>query len=280
VLAILIIHVLAVALVWLCDIGPVQVFGLGVFALCAVLIFALQWLAFVPAYLRQTEKFYDLIGSLSFISAAVLAVCLAGVYDERSVLLALLIVVWAGRLGTFLVKRIHADGQDTRFDKLKPNPVLFFRTWSLQGLWVLVTAGAALAAIAGEKTVPLGWMDAPGILLWFAGFGIEVIADAQKRRFRKLNGSEAFINSGLWSRSRHPNYFGEILLWFAVALIALPALEGGQHIALLSPVFVFLLLTRVSGIPLLERKADQRWGEDAAYKTYKSKVPLLVPRFL
>ena len=253
--------------------------GLPVFAWCVLLAFGLQWLAFIPAYLRQTEKFYDLTGSLSYISVVFVAVLMSGHTDSRSLLLAALIIIWALRLGSFLFLRILADGSDSRFDKIKPRPISFLATWSLQGLWVSMTAGCALAAITTDTVKPLTLLDLIGIVLWLLGFALEVIADRQKRRFRQLHGSGQFITTGLWSRSRHPNYLGEIMLWLGVALLAAPALQGWQWVTAISPLFVYLLLTRVSGMPLLERKSDQKWGNDPQYLAYKVKVPVLVPGF-
>jgi len=253
--------------------------GLPVFAWCVLLAFGLQWLAFIPAYLRQTEKFYDLTGSLSYISVVLVALWMSGQADSRSLLLAALIIIWALRLGSFLFLRILADGSDSRFDKIKPRPISFLATWSLQGLWVSMTAGCALAAITTDTVKPLTLLDLIGIVLWLLGFALEVIADRQKRRFRQLHGSGQFITTGLWSRSRHPNYLGEIMLWLGVALLAAPALQGWQWVTAISPLFVYLLLTRVSGIPLLERKSDQKWGDDPQYLAYEAKVPVLVPGF-
>ena len=253
--------------------------GLPVFAWCVLLAFGLQWLAFIPAYLRQTEKFYDLTGSLSYISVVFVAVLMSGHTDSRSLLLAALIIIWALRLGSFLFLRILADGSDSRFDKIKPRPISFLATWSLQGLWVSMTAGCALAAITTDTVKPLTLLDLIGIVLWLLGFALEVIADRQKRRFRQLHGSGQFITTGLWSRSRHPNYLGEIMLWLGVALLAAPALQGWQWVTAISPLFVYLLLTRVSGMPLLERKSDQKWGNDPQYLAYEAKVPVLVPGF-
>ncbi len=276
--AIIIIHALAAAFTWLCSIGSVLVWGIPALALCALVIFALQWLAFVPAYLRQTERYYDLVGSLTYVGAVFLALILSSGHDARSLLLAALITLWAARLGSFLFRRISEQGHDSRFDRIKPNAVLFFRTWSLQGLWVLVTAGAALTAITSPHKPPLGLLDIAGAALWLSGFVIEVVADRQKRQFRRSQGEQRFIDVGLWSRSRHPNYFGEIVLWTGIALMAVPALQGWQYVALVSPLFVFVLLTRISGVPLLERKADRRWGDDPAYTAYKANTPVLVPR--
>ncbi len=249
-----------------------------VFAVCALLALLLQWLAFVPAWLLQTEKFYDLTGSCTYLAVVWLAVGLSGASDVRSLLLAGCISLWALRLGSFLFLRILKDGSDSRFDQIKPHAGKFLFTWSLQGLWVLITAGCALAAISSGRDEPAGLLEAFGLILWIAGFAIEVTADHQKRAFRRAHGSERFIDTGLWARSRHPNYFGEILLWCGIALIAAPALMGWQWLTLISPLFVFLLLTRVSGVPLLERKAERRWGDDPDWQAYRANTPVLVPR--
>ncbi len=118
-----------------------------------------------------------------------------------------------------------------------------------------------------------------GFLLWAAGFAVEVVADSQKSSFRADPAHRGhFIPTGLWARSRHPNYFGEIVLWVGVAVIALPVLEGWQWVGLISPVFVALLILRVSGVPLLEAKADAKWGGQPDYEAYKRATPVLVPR--
>lgn len=273
----LVVYLLAIAMAWAGSQGGASAAGVPVFAWCAMLAFILQWLAYVPAYLRQTERFYDLTGSLTYIGATLLGTGLSGATDPRSLLLAAFILLWAARLGSFLYRRIRQDGSDSRFDRIKPDPLRFFMTWSLQGLWVLLTAAAAWAAITSPAAA-LTALDAVGVTLWLAGFAIEVVADGQKRRFRAQQGPDAFIHSGLWARSRHPNYFGEILLWLGIALLALPALRGWQMATLVSPLFVYLLLTRVSGIPLLEKKADEKWGGQADYEAYKVRTPLMVPR--
>jgi steroid 5-alpha reductase family enzyme len=156
---------------------------------------------------------------------------------------------------------------------------VFSSAWTLQGAWVCFTAGAALAAIASERSVPLGLFAWLGLVLWVAGFVIEVVADQQKSTFRTWpENRDKFMNTGLWTWSRHPNYFGEIMLWTGVAMIALPVLQGWQYVTLVSPLFVFLLLTKVSGMPMLEARADTRWGGSPEYETYKSNTPALWPR--
>lgn len=253
--------------------------GLPVFAIAVALAFIVQWVAFVPAYLGQSERFFDLTGSLTYIGVTVVAVALTSVRDERTALLTIIVVIWAARLGTFLFRRIRRAGKDDRFDELKPSPLRFLAVWTVQGLWITLTLAAALAAVTSAQREPLGAVGLVGLLIWCAGFGIEAVADWQKSRFRSVAANrDRYIDTGLWSWSRHPNYFGEIVLWLGVAVIAVPVLSGPQLLTLISPVFVALLLTRVSGIPLLERKADARWGGQADYEAYKARTPALVPR--
>lgn len=259
--------------------GGSSVFGIPLFALAVGLAFLIQWLAFIPAFLLQTEKFFDLTGSLTYITVIVLAVNLSASIDARSMLLTALVVIWAIRLGTFLFRRIKKAGKDDRFDDIKPSFIRFLNIWTIQGLWVSFTAAAALIAITTTNRKELDLFALIGLLVWAFGFIVEVVADSQKSRFSaKPENKGKFIQSGLWSRSRHPNYFGEILLWIGVAVIALPVLQGWQWIALISPVFVSLLITRVSGVPLLEKKADAKWGGQEEYEAYKKRTPVLIPR--
>ncbi|HEX5641882.1 MAG TPA: DUF1295 domain-containing protein [Thermoleophilia bacterium] len=259
--------------------GGSTVGSLPVFALCVIVAFAIQWVAFVPAYVLQSERFFDLTGGLTYITVAVVAVLFSDAPDARSYLLLAMVVIWAVRLASYLFLRIRRAGADTRFDAIKPSFPRFLNTWTLQGLWVTLTLAAALAAITTTERVGIGTVTAIGLLVWVAGFGVEVVADAQKSRFRADPANKGrFIHTGLWSWSRHPNYFGEILLWVGVAIVALPVLRGWQWITLISPVFVALLLLRVSGVPLLEKSADKKWGGQLDYEAYKHRTSLLVPR--
>ncbi len=254
--------------------------GFPIFAWAVAAAFIIQWLVFIPSFKAQTEKFFDLTGSLTYVAITVMLVALTPGIDARGLLLAALVAVWALRLGTFLSRRIKASGKDDRFDEIKPSFVRFLNVWTVQGLWVVFTAAAAWIAISSSQRVGLDWLALLGFLLWAAGFGVEVVADLQKNRFKAdpVNKGK-FISTGLWSRSRHPNYFGEILLWVGVAVIAAPVLQGWQWVAMISPVFVALLLIKVSGIPLLEKKADKTWGGQAEYEAYKKNTPVLIPKF-
>ncbi|MBN1581737.1 MAG: DUF1295 domain-containing protein [Anaerolineae bacterium] len=259
--------------------GGASVFGIPLFAFSVGLAFLIQWVAFIPAYLLQSEKFFDLTGSITYISVTILAVLLSPQVDGRSILLLVLVVIWAARLGIFLFGRVRKAGKDARFDELKPSFFRFLNVWTLQGLWVTFTLAAALAAITTTIRKELGFFALIGFLIWVFGFSVEATADAQKSRFRADPENKGkFIHTGLWARSRHPNYFGEIVLWLGVAIIALPILRGWQWVTLISPVFVTLLLTRISGVPMLEDRADEKWGGQEDYEAYKKRTPVLIPR--
>ena len=253
--------------------------ALPVFAWCVALAYAMQWLAFVPAWLSRSEHFFDLTGSATYLAVMGVALVAASPVDLRTGLLAAMVALWAVRLGLFLFLRIRRAGLDRRFDRLKARLPAFLMTWTLQGAWVSLACAPALAAITSPASAPGldGWLLA-GAALWLAGLAIEVLADEQKRRFRmRPENAERFIDTGLWAWCRHPNYFGEILLWCGVALIAVPALQGWQLAALLSPLLIGLQLTFVSGVPLLDARARKRWGEDAAYRRYRERTPMLLP---
>jgi len=262
--------------------GGATLGGVPVFALVVALAFLIQWLVFIPAYIFQTEKYFDLTGSITYITVISAALCYTRYtvpLDARSFLVAALVSVWAVRLGAFLFSRIRKAGKDDRFDEIKPNFLRFLNVWTIQGLWVTFTAAAALVTITSATRKGLDAFAIVGALVWVIGFAIEVIADAQKSRFNADPSNKGkFICTGLWSRSRHPNYFGEIVLWIGIAIIAIPVLQGWQWIAMISPLFVTLLLTRVSGIPLLEKKADAKWGGQEEYEEYKKNTPVLIPR--
>ena len=258
--------------------GSITFNGLPSFALAASIGFILHWLIFIPSYIYQTEHYFDLIGSISYISIVLFTFLALNNLDIRSVLIGLFIMVWAVRLGSFLFNRVKRDGKDNRFTVMKTKFWWFLFTWTIGGLWVFITMAAGLAAMTSAKAVPLSWYALIGIVLWLEGFIFEVVADHQKTRFRsKKENRDKFINEGLWSLSRHPNYYGEITLWFGIAFIAFPVLQGWQLLTLISPIFVYILLTRISGVNMLERRADKKWGDDPEYQLYKETTSSLIP---
>ena len=251
----------------------------SVFMWCGVLAFGLNWLVYVPSALARTEHYYDLTGGLTYLSVTGLAVLLSQPLDLRSTLVVGMVSIWAIRLAGFLFVRVKRVGKDIRFDSVKTKPSTFLVWWTLQALWVLTTMAAALAIVTGGKRISMSWLGWIGFGVWLFGFAVEVVADAQKSSFKNdpVNQGQ-FIRTGLWAWSRHPNYFGEIVLWTGVAIMAIPVLTGWQYATLISPVFVSFLLMKMSGVPLLERKADERWGGQEEYEAYKAATPVLIPR--
>jgi steroid 5-alpha reductase family enzyme len=279
VIAVIAACLIGAGMAWAGSQGGYSVAGIGIFAIAVVGAFVVQWIVFVPSFWARTERFFDLTGSLTFIGMTAVIVILTPMMDARGWMLAVMVVVWAARLGAFLFSRVRRSGGDGRFDELKESLLRFGQVWTLQGLWVTMTAGAAWIAITSQHRVGIDPFAVIGLIVWLIGLGFEVVADLQKSGF-KADPAHAgrFIDTGVWSWSRHPNYFGEILLWIGVAIVTLPVLQGWQWVALASPVFVAALITKVSGIPLLEAKADAKWGGQPDYEAYKAKTSVLIPR--
>lgn len=252
--------------------------GFPLFASAVVLSYLIQWLFFIPAYALKTEKFYDAAGGVGFVGGTLFVMLAASSLSPLAWLLGAMVILWSLRLSLFLLVRVMRSGGDGRFDDIKTDPVRFFIAWTLQGLWVAVTASAAWAVITSGRHAELGWVSYLGVLVWLVGMALEITADVQKSRFKADPAHRGdFIQSGVWSVSRHPNYLGEILVWVGVLVTAAPLLVGWQWVTILSPVVVVLLLTKVSGIPKLEARADERWGGQEAYEEYKRNTPVLIP---
>ena len=259
--------------------GSLEAGGTSVFAIAAILALVINWAVFVPSYLWRTEAYFDLTGSLTYISVIALSVLASDNLDTRALVVAGAVIVWAARLGSFLFRRVRRDGGDGRFDWIKTNFLRFLMTWTLQGLWVLLTLATALAVITAKDRADIDVFLIVGMSVWLAGFVIEVIADRQKSAFRANPANKGrFITSGLWAWSRHPNYLGEIVLWTGITFAAIPVLSGWRWLMLISPIFVFVLLTRISGIPMLEHRAEERWGADPEFRSYIDSTPALIPR--
>ena len=256
-----------------------EIRGVNAFTFTLIVAVLLQVIFFIPSFLLKTEKYYDLVGSLTYVTTVSLAYFSVETKTMIDSIIYFYVMVWALRLGIYLFRRVRNDGKDVRFEKAKRHFFWFLQYWMGQALWVSLTACAAIIAILSPEEDTLPVLAMVGMALWLSGFTIESLSDYQKRVFRKENNpSEAFIHTGLWARSRHPNYFGEITLWTGIAVIALNTLTGIEYITLVSPVFVYILLTRMSGVNLLERIADERYGHLEEYQRYKRNTPVLVPK--
>ena len=241
-----------------------------------ILSFIFHWLLFIPAFIFKTEKFYDLTGSLSYITIILYVLISSnnGINNFGNVILSSLIIIWTLRLGSFLFLRIKKAGEDKRFREIKKSFSWFFMAFTFSGMWVSICALCALTGISNG--IELTGVTYIGILLFVIGFTLEIIADTQKTNFRKLkDNKDKFITTGLWKYSRHPNYLGEIILWIGVAIISYSSLEINQLFTLISPIFTYLLLVHVSGINLLEKSGEKKWGDLNEYKKYKKETPRL-----
>lgn len=242
-----------------------------------VISLAVNAVFFAIAAIRRTDVVTDLSYSLSF---ALLAIALPslGAREPVQLVAALLVLVWAVRLGGYLLTRILRIKVDHRFDEMRDKPLRFARFWLLQAISVAVIMLPVTYLVSRDDASGFGAWAIVGVAMWLVGLVIEAVADAQKSSFKgKEENRDRFITSGLWRYSRHPNYFGEMLVWWGLFLYAVPFLDGAAFAVVIGPVFITLLLLFVSGIPLLERSADAKYGDDPAYREYKRRTNILVP---
>ena len=241
-----------------------------------LLIFCIQWVSFIPAFIFQTEKFYDLTGSITYLTAVFYTLYVTGSNNLSDLIIVGCIALWAIRLGSFLFMRIHKAGEDRRFRAIKTNFTRFLMTWTLQGMWVSMCLLCVITALSSYSGVIMNSIFFIGLIVFILGLSIEIIADYQKTVFRRnIENKDKFITTGLWSLSRHPNYFGEILLWTGVAVMSISSLQGLQYITLISPIFVYILLVYISGIRILEDQARKKWGHLDSFKEYLKNTPRL-----
>ncbi len=259
-------------------------YGVPAILLCAGVSFIVHWIVAIPSLITSSEKYFDftgMIATLLVIATAIFALLNSGQQISiRSTIVAIFVSIWTLRLGTFLYIRIVKSGEDKRFREIKKSLPKFLMTWTLSALWVFLTTVNAVTIIILNQQVTLDLFFMAGFAIWILGFTFEAVADKQKKSFSKiLENKDKFITLGLWSISRHPNYFGEIVLWTGIAIMSLPLLSGWQFLTLVSPIFVYLLLTKISGLPFLEEKAEKKWGNDKGYLEYKNNTPILIPYF-
>ncbi|CAF0728530.1 unnamed protein product [Adineta ricciae] len=240
--------------------------------------FAIQFFGWIVSTKLRTEKFYDLTGSLTFILLTYLSRNANG-QTLRQKIQSACVMIWALRLGTFLFRRIMKLGKDSRFDRMRNSPLRLFYVWMMQGVWVFITLLPTLYLNQKRVDKSLTKTDFIGWAIWLFGFGFEAIADRQKMAFKSNPSNQGkFVNTGLWKYSRHPNYFGEICAWFGLYIASSHMLVGNERIfGFLSPVFVASLISFLSGIPILEKKAMKTYGNDSDYITYRKKTPVLFP---
>lgn len=235
-------------------------------------------LMFIPAFIFKTDKLTDISYAVTFAFVASLAYW----FSEQSLVHALLlfaIIAWSLRLGSFLLIRINKMGKDFRFDGRREKFWSFLSFWLLQGASVFVVLVASLLLFDTAEPV-ITWLSWVGFVVFASGLLLEAVADIQKFRF-KFSGKkkrQEWIDEGVWRMSRHPNYLGEMMVWFGLYIFVLPSLSGlAVYSALVSPLYIIGLLLFVSGVPLLEKYADKKWGDEKNFQQYRKEVPLLMP---
>lgn len=243
---------------------------------------AVNGVFFILAAILRTDVFTDITYSLTFAVLTVALLLTRGGNGLLPLLTGGAALVWAFRLGAYLFYRILHIKVDHRFDDKRGNPVSFGLFWLLQAVTVAVVmlpvyGLISLGTLASVSSLP-AILLIPGLLLFATGLAFESVADTQKYRFKmKMENKGKFMSTGIWRFSRHPNYFGEMLVWWGIAFPGIFIFRGAQWLYFLGPLCITLLLLFVSGIPLLEKSADAKWGGDEAYRRYKRTTSLLVP---
>lgn len=232
---------------------------------------------FFPAYLLKTDKLTDISYALTFTIVSVYSMLVHP--TPLSITGCCMVCLWALRLGTYLMIRILNMGKDKRFNTIRYNPFKFLAFWLLQGITSLIVLLPMIFLTHNKQANNLTYTAMIGCSIYLLGLLIETVADYQKYTFKRDPKHKGkWIEHGLWQYSRHPNYLGEIFVWIGIYVFAFPSLPYPyQLIGAISPIYIFLLLVFVSGIPRLERAADQKWGEKQSYQAYKRRTSVLVP---
>jgi len=247
--------------------------------IAAAIAIGLNLFLFVPAFFFKTDKLTDFSYTLSFFIVGATLFTLS-TQTLLHALLLLMITLWALRLGGYLFIRIHKIKKDKRFDGKRESFLWFFRFWFIQGVSVFVILIPSTYFFAADNP-SLNTLTIVGFLVWFFGLLVEGFADYQKYTFINNEANKGkWIDTGLWKYSQHPNYFGEITVWVGVFLFTCSVLVGTEYVyALSSPLFIIILLLFISGIPILGKAANERWGSEHAYQEYKRRTSKLIPWF-
>lgn len=229
---------------------------------------------FSISWLKKIDTLIDFAGTTNFTLIA-----LQSFLPSRRTLRGKIVtgfgISWATRLGGFLLYRILKWGHDKRFDKTRENLGKMAVFWSVQAVWAWVVSLPVTLLNAGGREAGLRGVDFLGWGVFAVGLVMEAVADAQKLAHKTR--SENWVDTGLWKYSRHPNYFGEIMVWVGMYLSSVRGLKGWEHAAVVSPLFITGLLLFVSGVPLLEKSADRKHGEKQEYVEYKERTSVVVP---
>ncbi|XP_074576761.1 uncharacterized protein LOC141833259 [Curcuma longa] len=247
-------------------------------ALTAIVTVAYQFVFFVITALLKFDKVTDFAGSTNFVLLALLTLLVKGSWHFRQIVLTILVSLWGLRLALFLLMRILQWGEDKRFDEMRTNLGKLAVFWTFQAVWVWTVSLPLTIVNASNRNPSVEARDVIGWIMWIVGISFEAIADQQKLQFKNSPANKGkWCTVGVWKYSRHPNYFGEIFLWWGIFVASTPVLNGAEWLVVLGPIFLTLLLLFVSGIPLLEDSADKRYGRVSEYRHYKATTSPLIP---
>jgi len=243
----------------------------------------IQVLFFIYAAIKKTDVVTDLSYGLTFLLIACVFYLKSGATFQSSpvvIILTLVVIAWSIRLASYLFMRIRKIKKDSRFDKIRGDWKKFAGFWTIQGITVgVVMLGVMIffnvyTGVDKNGILPL---SIAGLVISLLGIIIEGIADMQQFNFRNNPANkDHWTDVGLWKYSRHPNYFGEMLMWWGLFVYILPYLSGANLLAIISPLYITGLLMFVSGVPILEKKNDERYKGNAEYKRYKDSTSLVI----
>ncbi|KAI3631165.1 hypothetical protein MIR68_010655 [Amoeboaphelidium protococcarum] len=274
----------------------------------AIITVCYQLTYFFIAYFAQIDKVTDFAGASNFLINAVVSLGFAasnaqnlGTFvGSKKIVASLCVVVWAVRLGLFLLTRVLKAGDDKRFDEMREKFFSFLGFWVFQMLWVYIVGLSVVLMNSLDEQPQFGSAtDIAGLVIFIIGFVIEAVAD-QHKFYHRFNYTAKYkqehdgqpppiIQTGMWRFSRQPNYFGEIFLWWGIFVMCLSqAYLSTSYIAIISPIFITLLLLFLSGIPLAEKGSQKRYlGSDNAdlqknYYDYRQRTSplILMPPFI
>ena len=240
-----------------------------------LLTVCMQMSFFAIAYMLQIDKVTDFAGTSNFLVLAVFTLWLGGDFSFPKILASLMVILWSLRLGVYLTYRIMVWGEDNRFDELRTKFWSFLGFWTYQILWVFLTSLPVIYFNSLDSPSELNTIAIIGAAMFGIGFIVEAWADYTKFN-HKLHG-EKWCTAGLWKYSRHPNYFGNILLWFGIFIFCFS--YDVPLWTIIGPLWTTFLLVFVSGLPFLEASADKKYGEDKEYLRYKNETSILIPWF-
>ena len=233
---------------------------------------------FLLALTIKRNDIADVVWGPIFIIAVITALITVGLYSDRTLLASALVFIWGGRLAIrILLRNLKKKTEDFRYQEWREQwgkhfyLRTFFQVFMLQGFLALVVVSPVSMIIASYNP-PLNLLDYLGLAIWLAGFFFESVGDYQLDLFKNDPANRGRImQTGLWRYSRHPNYFGEVSMWWGIYLIALSVPFG--YLSFIGPLTITFLILKVSGIPMLEK----RYADNSAFQAYARRTNAFFP---